>query len=231
MYALSGIYGRREAATAIVNAQNLNRLEGTLGVGWEHGIQNWTLGAPHVFVDVANRLYFSSQFAISIAFLLWVYFRRNEHFTRVRNALLGANYVSFVVLFFYPLAPPRMVPGGGYVDTLDENAVNLHSSVITALNNPYSAMPSLHASYAVVIGVAGFLLVRTGPLRLFWLLYPGLVFYSVIATGNHFVLDLAAGAVALLATPIVDRAVVAISRRAGERDADASWLGAEQERA
>ena len=231
MYALSGIYGRREAATAIANAKNLDRLERTLGVGWEHGIQNWTLGAPHIFVGVANRLYFSSQFAISIAFLLWVYVRRNEHFTRIRNVLLGANYVSFVVLFLYPLTPPRMVPGAGYVDTLDENAVNLHSSMINALNNPYSAMPSLHASYALVVGVAGFLLVRSRPLRLVWLLYPGLVFYSVIATGNHFVLDLAAGAAALVAAPIVDRAVGAITRHARRRDADASWLGSERERA
>lgn len=90
-----------------------------------------------------------------------------------------------------------MVSEAGYVDTLDENVVNLHSTVIDALNNPYSAMPSLHASYAVVVGV----------------------------------FDLAAGAAALLAAPLADRAVVAIIQRAGRRDADASWLGAEWEQA
>jgi membrane-associated phospholipid phosphatase len=130
-----------------------------------------------------------------------VYFRRNERFGRVRDALLAANYVSIVVMFVFPLAPPRML--GSFVDTLDANRVNLHSSVINALNNPYSAMPSLHASYAIVLGVAGVVLSRHWWSKLIWLLYPVLVTYSIVATGNHYVLDVVAGAVVLLATPVV----------------------------
>ena len=229
MYALSGIYGRSHAAEGIANAQGLLGAEETLGVAWEHGIQNWALGRPHIFIDVANRLYFSSQFALSIAFLFWVYVRRNGHFARVRNALLGANFASLIVLFVYPLAPPRMVPGSAFVDTLDENAVSLHSHFIEILNNPYSAMPSLHASYSLVIAAAGVTLVRSRPLKVLWALYPGLVFYSVVATGNHFVLDFAAGAVALLAAPLVDRMTASPPR--WRPRGSPPWLRPERERA
>ena len=226
VYALSGIYGRRMNGTAIANGQGLLRFESALSIDWEHGIQDWALRAPHVFLDIANRAYFISQFTVSTVFLLWVYSRRHEHFARVRNALLAANYVAVIVLLVYPLAPPRAVPGAGFVDTLDANAVNLHSSVITALNNPNSAMPSLHASYAIVLGVTGVLFTRNIVVRTFWALYPLIVSYSVIATGNHYVLDVVAGGLALAATPLVDRAADWLSTRPVGR---AAWLTLERE--
>lgn len=213
LYALSGIYGRDEAATAVANARSVLRFENWLGIGWEQSIQSWALRGPHLLIDVANRTYFTCQFVISIAFLLWVYARRNEYFPRVRNPILAANYVSLVAMFVFPTAPPRMVPGSVFVDTLDENAVNLHSRLIDALNNPYSAVPSLHASYAIVVGVAGVALTRRWWAKALWALYPALVTYSIVATGNHWVLDVVAGAAALLATPLVDRAATRLSRR------------------
>ena len=206
IYALTGIYGREKTEVAAANGQGILRFEQRLGIAWEHGIQTWVLGAPHVFVDVANRTYFICQFTVSTIFLIWVYVRHTDSFSRVRNALLAANYVSVAVLFLFPAAPPRLIPGAGFVDTLNADTVNLHTHVIDMLNNPYSTMPSLHASYAIVVGVAGFTLVRRSGVKVLFALYPLLVFYSVIATGNHFVLDVVAGAVALLATPLIESA-------------------------
>jgi membrane-associated phospholipid phosphatase len=203
VYALSGLFGRAHAGEGVANARSLVSFEQRAGVAWEHGLQNWVLHGPSVFLELANRTYFVSQFTVSTLFLLWVYARRHAHFARVRNALLAANYVSVVVLFVYPLAPPRLLPGGGFVDTLDANAVNLHSRLIDAFNDPYSAMPSLHASYALVIGIAGFALTRQVWLKALCCLYPPVVVFSVIATGNHFVLDVVGGALVLLATPVV----------------------------
>jgi hypothetical protein len=231
LYALSGIYGRSHAALGIANARGLLGAEETLGIAWEHGIQDWTLRQPHIVIDVANRVYFTSQFGVSIVFLLWVYARRTEHFARVRNALLGANFASLIVLFVYPVAPPRMVPGSGFVDTLDANAVSLHSRLIETLNNAYSAMPSLHASYAIVLAVTGVTLVRSRPLKVVWALYPLLVFFSVVATANHFVLDLAGGAAALLAAPVVDCVAASGLHRRLRPRAALAWASAERERA
>ena len=217
VYALSGIYGRDRAGVAVGNAREVMRVEDLLGLSWEHGIQHWALAAPRVALEVANRAYFISQFWVSTLFLLWVYVRRTERFEVVRNALLAANAVSVLILFVYPTAPPRLVPGTGFVDTLNANAVNLHSSLIDALNNPYSAMPSLHASYAIVIGVAGVALTRSMWARCAWMLYPLVVAYSVIATGNHFVLDIVVGVAAPLAFPLARRTEVAIARHRSRR--------------
>src|SRR5260221_9512704 len=98
VYALSGLYGRHESGQAVANARGLLGLERRLGIGWEHGVQSWVLHGPRVLVEVANRTYFRSQFAVSTLFLLWVYPRRNSQFCRVRIALLAANYGSVIVV-------------------------------------------------------------------------------------------------------------------------------------
>jgi membrane-associated phospholipid phosphatase len=55
-------------------------------------------------------------------------------------------------------------------------------------------MPSLHTAYALTVGVTGFLVCTSLLARLLWTIYPALVVYSIVATGNHFVLDAVAGA-------------------------------------
>ncbi len=213
LYALTGVYGRREVSAAISNSKAILDTEQNLGLAFEAPLQGWVLQGPHVLQVVANETYFSCQFAVSTAFLLWVYARRTTYFGAVRDALVAANLVALAVAIAFPAAPPRLVRGSGIVDTLETDSVNMHSGLIDALNNAYSAMPSLHASYALVLGVAGVALTRRRWVRAIWALYPGLVFYSIIATGNHFVLDAVAGVAALAATPLVGRGSRALERR------------------
>jgi hypothetical protein len=205
LYALTGIYGRRQAATAVANSRGILDVERAIGIDWEASLQHWVLTGPQVLRDVANGTYFTCQFSISTAFLLWVYARHTSRYPLMRDALVAANVVALAVAIAFPAAPPRMVPGIGLADTLSADAVNMHSGVVEALNNAYSAMPSLHASYAVVLGIAGVALARRRWVRAVWAAYPALVFYSILATGNHFVLDAVAGVVALAATPLATR--------------------------
>lgn len=220
VYAVSGLYGRGQARAAVSHARGLIRVERRMGIFWEHGVQHWAARRP-LAMDVANHTYFLSQLGVSTAFLLWAYLRRAEHFERVRNALLAVNVMSVAVLFAYPLAPPRLVPGAGFADTMSSDAVNLHTPLINALNNPYSAMPSLHASYALVLGIGGVALSRRLWAKAVWAAYPLLVTFSIVASGNHFVLDALAGFAAVAAVPVADRgfggamAWLAARRRAG----------------
>jgi PAP2 superfamily protein len=207
LYALSGVYGRHRAAFGVANAERLVRLEGTLHLDWERATQRATLTGPAVLRVVADETYFLCQFVVSTAFLIWLYFRHQSRFALVRDALVTANVVALLTLLVLPVAPPRLVPGGGYVDTLDRHAVSLHSSLVDALNNPYAALPSLHVSYCVTIGVAGVLLCRHLVVRALWAVYPLVVCFSIVATGNHFVLDAVGGLLALAPTPLVHRAL------------------------
>ncbi len=171
------------------------------------------LRGPGILEEVANQTYFACQFAVTTVFLFWVYARHTRYFALVRDALIAANVVALALAIAFPAAPPRMVSGIGIADTLGQNSVNMQSGIVEALNNAYSAMPSLHASYAAVLGVAGAMLARRWWVRIVWALYPALVFYSIIATGNHFVLDGIAGVLALSATPVVTKITAALARQ------------------
>jgi hypothetical protein len=203
MYALSGPWGRAHAEDAMANAASVYDFESAHGLAWEPGLQAWVLDGHPLLRALGDHTYFLCQFTISNALLLWIYARRAASFPLVRDALIGANIVAFVFSIAYAVAPPRLVPEIGMVDTMGANDVNMQSGLVQALNNPYAAMPSLHASYAVVLGIAGVMLTRRWWARALWAIYPVVVFYSIIVTANHFVLDAVVGVLALVVTPLV----------------------------
>jgi membrane-associated phospholipid phosphatase len=151
--------------------------------------------------------YWLSQFAVVGLALLWVYMRRHESFIRFRNVLMLSNVIGLIGYVLLPTAPPRMFPELGFVDTLAVLGTPNHgSSLVELASNPYAAMPSLHSADALVVGVGLALLVRSRILKVLWLVWPAWVWFSVMATANHFWLDIVAGvAVVAVAAPIVYR--------------------------
>ena len=151
--------------------------------------------------------YWNSEFTVLCLTLLWVYLRRHEAFTRFRNTLLLANVIGLFGYVLLPTAPPRFFPNFGFPDTLAEfGGLNHGSGLIQLAANPYAAMPSLHAADALIVGVVLFSVCRNRFAKLAWALWPAWVWFSVMATANHFWLDVVAGiGVALIAMAIINR--------------------------
>ena len=63
--------------------------------------------------------------------------------------------------------------------------------------NPYAAVPSMHFGYALMIGVVAALLLHNWPLRAIALAYPAVVFFAIVGTANHYVVDSFGGAIAV----------------------------------
>jgi membrane-associated phospholipid phosphatase len=130
--------------------------------------------------------YWNSEFTVVGLALLWVYLRRHDAFSRFRNAIIGANLVGLIGYIVLPTAPPRMFPSIGFI--------NHHTSgVVELAGNPYAAMPSLHAADALIVGIVLASLVRRRVWKVLWLVWPLWVWFAVMATGNHFWLDVLAG--------------------------------------
>jgi uncharacterized membrane protein YbhN (UPF0104 family) len=193
VYETSRMLAVGDRGVAMRHARDIVSAERSLGLFHELSVQHFAAtDAPAQ--SIANWTYFNCQFTISFGFLLWVYLRRNDAFPRVRNVFLTANAIGVACYMLYPAAPPRMLTGLGFVDTLNETSVNHHSGVIASLANPYAAMPSLHTAYALIVATSAVMLVRTRALRVAWAFYPALVVFSIVATANHFFLDAAGGA-------------------------------------
>ena len=147
-----------------------------------------------LLIQVTSWTYWLSQFAVVGIALLWVYFKAHPRFLRLRDTLITANLMGLVGYVLLPTAPPRMFPEAGFHDTLEAHAAVDHSSSVVAFaSNPYAAMPSLHSADALIVGVTMALVVRRWWAKALWLTWPAWVWFSVMATGNHFWLDIAAG--------------------------------------
>jgi membrane-associated phospholipid phosphatase len=203
-YQLARGVADRDPAEAIRNGLAVIDLQERFGGLWELSLQGALLSSDFL-MTLTSWTYWLSQFAVLGLALLFVYLRRNDAFLRFRNTILAANVIGLAGYIAFPTAPPRMFGEYGFVDVLAQfSSLNHGSAIVELASNPYAAMPSLHAADALIVGVTMALLVRRLPFKILWLAWPAWVAFCVMATGNHFWLDIAAGAVvALLAAGAV----------------------------
>jgi membrane-associated phospholipid phosphatase len=196
----------RDPTRAFDNGWRVIDLEQRLtGLG-ELTLQGWTQSSRFL-TELVSWTYWNSEFTVIGLALLWVYLRRNSAFTRFRNTILLANGLGLIGYVLLPTAPPRMFPEAGFTDTLAAHSTVNHSSTFVAFaSNPYAAMPSLHALDATIVSVVMATVVRRRWAKVLWLCWAPWVWFAVMATGNHFWLDVAAGVlVAGIAAAIVYR--------------------------
>jgi membrane-associated phospholipid phosphatase len=143
---------------------------------------------------VLSNVYLAAQFVVVPGALIWFY-RRSPHVYRsLRNTLLATWLIAVPIFAFFPVAPPRLAHIG-IVDTVSEQAGVALTGRSTIFYNQLAAVPSLHVGFAVAVGVAFAVALRWRWAKALALLWGPLVSLSVVATGNHYFFDIAAGLV------------------------------------
>ena len=152
-YQLARGIADRDPGEAFENGRLLIDLQNRLHALVEIDIQRVVLSAGDWLVQAVNWTYWNSQFTVVGLALLWVYFRRNDAFLRLRNVLLLANMLALVGFVLMPTAPPRLFPEWGFVDTLaSSSTLNHGTGLIQLASNQFAAMPSIHAADALILG-------------------------------------------------------------------------------
>jgi membrane-associated phospholipid phosphatase len=144
--------------------------------------------SSHLLLTAAAWTYWNSEFTVLCATLLFMYLRRHERFAKFRNTVLLANVIGLIGYVVVPTAPPWMFASYGFVD-----GVNHSTGAIAAMANPYAAMPSLHAADALIVGIFMYRACRHWWAKAAWALWPAWVWFCVMATANHYLLDVVAG--------------------------------------
>lgn len=203
-----------QGANALANGHSLVSLERSLGIFYEPHLQSLILG--HVaLTDVANWLYLNVQFTANALFLAFLYIFRNDIFYFVRNMFFVAMGIALAVHLAFPVAPPRLLPGLGFVDTVHTIAhIDQDSGTVSLFVNPYAAVPSMHTCFALLVGVTSMRLLSRWWLRGLALAYPLMVVVVIVVTANHFFLDAIAGAVTALLAGVIAHHVMARARPA-----------------
>jgi membrane-associated phospholipid phosphatase len=184
------------ATAAFQHARDLIHIEETLHLFVEPSVQAWASGS-HLLMDVSSWLYVNAQTTVTIGALVYLYLCHNRSFYFVRNMFMISMVIALVGYAVFPTAPPRFMPEWGFIDSVSAFTgvhVSHASATMSALLNPYAAVPSMHVAFALMIGWPLARLVRWRALRILWLLYPLLMAFVIIATANHFILDAMFGA-------------------------------------
>jgi membrane-associated phospholipid phosphatase len=153
------------------------------------------LPSGHAIAQAFRLTYWISEFVLLVLALVYTYFRRRETYPLFRDAVLLTNSLGLLGYLSLPTAPPRLLTGYGFRNDLSGQPTPDHATGLIAFAaNPYAAMPSLHVADAILIGLFLASQSRSLPIKALWLLWPCWLSYVVIASGNHFWLDVAAGA-------------------------------------
>ncbi len=220
-YDLIREHAQLRTTLALRNGFDLLHAEDWLHLDLEHAVNHWT--SLHRAVSLmASYWYQFLHVSVTLIILLWCYWRRPSGYRRARNALVLTNVFGLAFFVVFPAAPPRFLPGAGFVDAVANAGFGpSHGGPVTA--DQYGAFPSLHLAWAVWAAAVAALLVRRRWLRWLWLGYPLVTAGVVIATGNHYVLDVLGGVlIALVCVAVAYR--YPRSREYGTPGPGSAWL-------
>ncbi|MGC4945990.1 bifunctional glycosyltransferase 87/phosphatase PAP2 family protein [Streptomyces sp. DT224] len=202
--------------TAERHGRQIHSLEQWLHIDIEHRINHAVAGVGRLR-DFFDFYYSTFHFFVPLAILAVLYVRRPADYRWARSTLGFATLLALIGFWLYPLAPPRLMPGLGFIDTVHgvQDFSQPDYGALTAVTNQYAAMPSLHFGWSLWCGVIIVLLAPKVWMKVLGVLHPLFTVSAIVATANHWVLD-AVGGAAVVALGFLIAYVLAGPRRLRE---------------
>jgi hypothetical protein len=230
VYKYGRFLGRDHVDAALRNARDVIGLERSLGVFSEARLQDLVVSAT-ALVRFLNVYYLVAHVVVTAAAFSWLYVRHPSTYRRFRDVMVVVTLAGLAMHLLLPLAPPRMFPRLGFVDTAKVFGPASYGagSPYKGFANQFAAMPSLHFGWALVVAWATLLATRSR-WRYLVLAHPVITLAAIVLTANHYWLDAVAATVLFLAALGVDHLVERrrnrrIDLRAARADADAGATG------
>ena len=190
---------------AVGNAHRVVEVERAFGVFSESNLQSVALRS-HDVIKFLNGYYLLAHFSMTALFFAWMLIRHPDAYPSCRRILIVMTAIGLIIHAMYPLAPPRMLPDLGFIDTGRLFGPSPYGDTSEGLANQFAAMPSLHFGWALLVawGAAKF---SRSPWRRLLMLHPFFTLAAIIITANHYWLDAAVALCIFIAALKVDRAV------------------------
>lgn len=208
-----GLFAQHGTLQGVRNARLLVSFEAARHLWIEPAWQLFFLQSRHILgititsavtVQAANGVYVLGHVFVTLGLAIWVYFYRRQYFVVLRNVIILVNGLALVVYENFPVAPPRLTTGlifNHHPFTFQDTVFG--SQVIGARYNEFSAMPSVHMAWAMVVGATLVILARSPLVRALGALYPVLMLLAVVVTGNHYLVDVMGAVVTVLVATLL----------------------------
>lgn len=181
-----------QAAAAVVHGWRVLDVEVALHVAFELPLQSLTLRLPGL-VQFFNFFYLYVYLPFIALTAVVLFLRDRERYRRARRTFLISGGIGLLIFARFPVAPPRLLPQAGFVDTIKLLYPASYFYPREGHVNQFAAIPSFHVGW-VTLGAC--CLWQTTTRRLFRVLLaavPPLMLLTVVITGNHLVTDALAG--------------------------------------
>ncbi|MEO6700379.1 MAG: phosphatase PAP2 family protein [Jatrophihabitantaceae bacterium] len=190
----------QQESIAMRHGRSIQHLQDALHLNFERSLNSYV--ANHeALAQVMDYYYATLHFVVTIGCLIWLFRAHPRIYRGARTVLFATSLLALAGFYLYPLAPPRLLPQYGYIDTLLKFHTwgSLADPKVAEHSNQFAAMPSLHIGWALWCGVSIFLCARRPWVRLLGMLYPVWTLLVIVGTANHFIIDAVAGLVVFLA--------------------------------
>lgn len=205
-YQRGRMLAKDQASEAFANARLVIDFERRLNVFSERTVQRLSMHYDGV-MWLLNHYYARVHFPFTTAFVIWLFFRHRETYRWVRTWLISVTMIALVIHAAFPLAPPRMLPTHGFIDTLRLDGLHIYSvDPNQSLANQFAAMPSLHFGWALIVAIA-FIAVRRTPWSIVALAHPAVTLLAIVATANHYWIDAAVALLLVTGALLIVRAI------------------------
>ncbi|MEV5517512.1 phosphatase PAP2 family protein [Streptomyces flaveolus] len=183
---------------ALRNADWIWRVEQQLGIAVEDSVNRAVDSVTWLVVGM-NYYYATLHFVVTLGVLVWLFRSHPGRYAATRLVLFATTGVALLGYYLYPLAPPRLMNGGHFIDTVKVHQTwgSMASGDLKNMSNQYAAMPSMHIGWSVWCGLTIFALASVPWVRVLGLVYPVLTLVVIVATANHFWLDAVGGVLCL----------------------------------
>jgi hypothetical protein len=207
---LAGTMAHHNPAGAAGRGQRILDIERATHIASEQDINHWVDGHK-LLTELSNGYYVYGHFNGLIIFLAWVFIAHREFYASVRMSVVLLTASCFV-LHLITVAPPRLLPGGDFIDTAAQYGQSVYGPTTLEVADQLSAFPSVHVGWAAIVAYWAW---RASPGRWGWAGVAHFVATSlvVVATANHYWLD-GIAAMAIFAVALLLQASVPVLVRA-----------------
>ncbi len=187
LYEVARLVSQR--STALIHARQVLEFERDLGIDWEHALQTFTINSPDLRTW-GNGVYTWMYWPVVLGALIVAWHADRRYYAILRDGMLLSGAAGLLVFIFYPVAPPRMLPG--FADTILGGSID-HAVVHGTIADSYAALPSFHVGWVALAATVMTLLAPRPVTLVLAVVATGAMTAAVVVTGNHFIIDAISG--------------------------------------
>ena len=161
-------------------------------------------------LDVFTGLFYLCWVPVPLGFAAFLFFKNRMAFLHFSLTFFLVNLIGFVIYYIYPAAPPWYVQQHGFdlLPLTKGNTAGLERfdtyfntdvfhSLYSKSSNVFAAMPSLHASYPVIV-LYHAIKNKLGKITVLLAIVMMGIWFSAVYNSHHYVLDVIAGIICSL---------------------------------